>query len=203
MKRVLPLLFLSAALTACAGPSKEAKALKPVTEGAFPSVDLVDEDSKATTVKKVLGGEPTLVVIYRGGWCPYCTKHLSEIGMHLDDLKAKGVKAIAISPDKPAKLEDTQEKFDLGYALYSDSKMALGKKLNLAFTVDGKTRTLYKTYGIDLEEASGETHYQLPVPAAYLIDKEGNIAWAYANANYKTRASIEDLMKAVDKLNAM
>ena len=105
---------------------------------------------------------------------------------------------IGISPDRPEKLSGAAGGEEVGYTLLSDSKMHAARAFGLAFQVADATVKLYKeNYGIDLEGDSGETHRQLPVPAAFVVDAAGLITFAYTNPDYKTRVDADTLLAAV------
>jgi len=63
---------------------------------------------------------------------------------------------IAISPDRPNELEKSLEAHDLGYSLYSDSKLTAARAFGIAFQLTDTEVAKYAGYGIDLESASGE-----------------------------------------------
>lgn len=177
-------------------PNDPAKT-NPIKVGAtVPVVDLVNVDGKATPLKSALGGKPTVLVFYRGSWCPYCNRHLSELMKIEKDLIAAGYQIVAVSPDLPAGLKEATEKNKLDYTLYSDASAAAAKAFGLAFRVDDQTIARYKGFGIDLEVASGQPHHILPVPAVFLVDKNGKVTYAYTNPDYRVRLSGDELLKA-------
>jgi peroxiredoxin len=92
-------------------------------------------------------------------------------------------------------------KFQIGYRLLSDNEMELSLKLGIAFQFDEATVKKYKNeYKVDLEGASGHTHHQLPVPAAFVVDRTGLVHLAYVNPNYKIRIDPEVLLAAARSL---
>ncbi len=103
---------------------------------------------------------------------------------------------LAVSADRPAKLHETQEKFAFHYRLLSDSKMQAASAFGIAFTVDDATLEMYKGYGLDLEDASGESHHVLPVPSVFIAGTDGIIRFAYSNPDYKERLAPDDVIKA-------
>jgi peroxiredoxin len=113
-----------------------------------------------------------------------------------DELLNLGYKILAISPDRPEKLRESVEKNELKYVLLSDAKMEAAKAFGLAFRVDAAGYQRLSGFGIDLEDASGEKHHLLPVPAVFLIGKDGIIQFQYANPNYKVRLTPEVLLAA-------
>ena len=46
-------------------------------------------------------GKPVVLTFYRGGWCPYCNLHMSEMRLVEDQLTAMGFEIWFISIDKP------------------------------------------------------------------------------------------------------
>ncbi len=110
--------------------------------------------------------------------------------MQLQDIKPKlaqlGYQLIAISPDRPAKLGQTIQKHKLEYLLLSDSKMIGAQAFSIAFKVDDKTLE-HKNFSRTLENASGEKHHLLPVPAAFVVGTDGIIKFEYVNPNHLVR----------------
>ncbi len=107
-----------------------------------------------------------------------------------------GYQIIAISPDSPPKLGESIQKHQLNYTLLSDSKMTAGRAFGIAFKVDEQTRERYKGLNIDLEDASGEKHHLLPVPAVFIVGTDNAIKFEYVNPNHKVRISPDLLLTA-------
>ena len=103
---------------------------------------------------------------------------------------------VAISPDRPEKLEPSLKEKDLGFALYSDASMQAARAFGIAFELPASDYQRYKGYGIDLEETSGQVHHQLPVPSVFLVEKGGRVRWAYSNPDYQVRPENEALLEA-------
>ncbi|MDA2937977.1 redoxin domain-containing protein [Acidobacteria bacterium AH-259-A15] len=107
-----------------------------------------------------------------------------------------GYQLIAVSADRTEKLQQSIGKHQLKYELVSDSQMAGAKAFGLAYRVDDKTLERYKGFGIDLEEASGEGHHLLPVPAVFLIGTDGIIDFQYVNPDHRVRLDPDLLLAA-------
>ena len=138
----------------------------------------------------------TLVIFYRGGWCPYCNRHLQALQNVVPKLTEAGVDVLFLSADRPEKLAESLSEGELDYTLLSDASMAASRACGGAFRVDEDTFEKYKGYGIDLEAASGFDHHQLPVPAVYLIGTDGKVEFMHSNADYKVRLSGADILSA-------
>ncbi len=116
---------------------------------------------------------------------------LQEIEPKLTKL---GYRVIAVSADRPEKLRETIKKHDLKYLLLSDSKLTGARDLGILYKLDDKTLRQYKKYGIDLEEASGESHHMLPVPAVFVIGTDAVIKFEYVNPHYQIRMDPDVLL---------
>lgn len=140
--------------------------------------------------------KPIVLIFFRGGWCPYCNLHLSELRLAETKLKEMGFDIWFISIDKPELLLASLDDPDIGYTIYSDSALNATRAFGLAFRVDDELNERYLSYDIDLEGASGENHHVLPAPATYIIGTNGIINFAYINPDYKVRLHPEILLAA-------
>lgn len=84
----------------------------------------------------------------------------------------------------------------LGYRLYSDARMEASRAMGIAYRVAPGELAQFKFFGIDLEQASGETHHELPVPSVFLVEKGGRVLWVYSNPDYKVRPDNDRLLRA-------
>ncbi len=109
---------------------------------------------------------------------------------------------IAVTADRPAKLVQSLEDKGLNYALYSDSSLTAARRFGIVFQLDDETVARYQKFGIDLEDASGHDHHQLPVPSVFLVEAGGTIRWVYSNPDYKVRPENEKLLEAARELAA-
>jgi len=185
----------------CAAPlaavPTDANEVNPVEVGATaPNATLTKADGTQVKLHKLVSEHPTVLVFYRGGWCPYCNRHLAALGEIQDELRTLGYRIHAVSPDKPEKVQEAAAESVLSYTLYSDAPADAARAFGLAFQVDSPTYEKLLGYGIDLEAASGQDHHILPVPAVFLIGSDAKIDFRYYNSDYKERLSGEDLLEA-------
>lgn len=156
--------------------------------------DIVLEDKK---ISEWTADGPLLLVVYRGGWCPYCVKQLKEIQARNDLLLAKKVTVIAISPETSNEVKKTASKHGLSLKLISDKNGDQLRKLGLIFRVEDKVASEYKSIGINLPISQGNQNQELPIPATYLIGKNRKIEFAFVDADYTTRPSIDVILNLI------
>jgi peroxiredoxin len=175
-----------------------AKDAQPIGVGTgAPDADLRDVEGKEVTLQAILAGKPTVLIFYRGSWCPYCNAHLSDLVTVEEELRSLGYQIVAISPDRPEELNQVASADHLNYRLFSDPQAEAMKKFGVAYRVDDTTVTNYKQkYNVDLERSSGQTHHILPIPAVFIIDRIGKIVFVHANPDYKVRMKGAEVLAA-------
>lgn len=183
-------------LSTCVNASTQEDICPLLVGASVPELELKTVEGGPFDLNKAIKEKPTIIIFYRGGWCPYCNMHLGQLQKIESQLIQSGYQIIAISPDRPEKLHNSIEKNKLNYLLLSDSKMTAARAFGISFRVDDKTIVKYKGYGIDLEEASGEPHLLLPVPSVFVVGQDGVIKFSYVNPNYKVRIDPDLLLAA-------
>jgi len=145
-----------------------------------PDVQLTTVEGNAFDLSNALSRHPTLLIFYRGGWCPFCNLHLAELQSIQDDLQDLGYQILAVSMDRPDKLRESLNEHDLTYTLLSDSGAVATKAFGLAYKATNSNTSRLESY-------SGRDHHILPVPAAFIIGTDSIIKFEYINPNYKVR----------------
>jgi peroxiredoxin len=169
-------------------------------EGLFinskaPDFKADDQYGKTVRLKDILKDSLVVLVFYRGQWCPYCNKHLKKLEDSLQLIKDRGAKLIAVTPEKPENILKTIGKTGAGYSVLYDKDMKIIKAYEVAYEVDERTVTRYRNADIDLLAANDQKDKAyLPVPAVYIISKEGTIVYRYFEPDYKKRASVQEIL---------
>lgn len=167
----------------------------PQLGGTFP-----DSEIAGKKVTEYVKEGPLLVVVYRGGWCPYCVKQLKDLQANINRLKDFKVTVIGISPEKETEVRKTKKKNDLSFTLVSDEDGKLLRELGLMFKVDDKVAQEYKNLGINLAESQGNSRQELPVPATYLVGKNRKVIYGYIDADYRKRPGTEELFSTLKEM---
>ncbi len=159
-----------------------------------PDITGMDQNGKSVELKKLLTKGDVVVVFYRGQWCPHCNKQLSKINDSLSFITAKGATVVAITPETADNIKKTVDKTKAAYSIIEDKGMAIMKSYKVNFAIDAETITKYKKYGIDFDKANGTNGANLPVPATYIISKDGTIKYTFFNADYTKRPSVKEIL---------
>ena len=171
--------------------------------GAYaPSVSLLDMTGHKVNLSDLWQKETLVVVFYRGGWCPYCNLELRAWQTYLESLKQLGAGLIAISPQTADNSLSTAEKNQLKFTVLSDTNLEAAKAFGIAFEMPENLIDLYKSFGNDLSVVNGNGRWVLPLPATYVIGRDGKIIYAHVEADYRLRAEPADVLARIKVKNS-
>ena len=180
---------LSVSLAAAEGPvATTASEVRPLMVGAtVPDLTLTDPEGNPVKLREAAAEQPLVLVFYRGSWCPYCQKQLGALEKELGDWQESGFRIYAVAQDTPEVNAGVVAKQKLSFPVLADSGLEVARAFGLVFGVDGGTVTKYKEYGIDLVGLYGKQAPEMPVPAVYLIGRDGKVLFNYVNPDYRVR----------------
>lgn len=194
----LSLFFLST-LFAGAQAKSESETAGVAIGSRIENFQAIDQYGKPFDLKEALQEGSVLLVFYRGQWCPYCSKHLSALQDSLELLATKGIRVVAISPEKPAYLEKMQAKTGATFTLLYDRNYEIARQFDLIFLPEASTRKKYNlVLKARLKEAHDNEAELLPIPASYLIGQDGHILWRHFDHDYRQRASVLAVLQAAE-----
>lgn len=159
-----------------------------------PLFNLKDNAGKPIDLKKILKENKSVVLFfYRGQWCPHCNKHIKNLQDSLQLLSSKGAYVIGVSPETSAGIDQTIAKTKASFSIVSDRDYKLMKAYKVDYVMEPGLADRYKKGGLDVAMANGQTDYVLPVPATYIINKDGKIKYVFFDKDYKKRPSVKNL----------
>lgn len=177
MKKIILLLFCISSIS-YAQVADLPENICPLLIGEkIPNVKLRDVNGKTFETKSIFT-KKTVLIVYRGGWCPYCNSQLSDMQEIEKQIVDLGYQIVAISPDAPNFLKITSKKEKLNYLLYSDSEGNFAQALGIAFKKEKPKLDKY---------SEGKNPGFLPVPTVYILNDEREIEFLYINPNYTQR----------------
>jgi len=158
--------------------------------------DFTLPDAKGSDVRfaDILARGPVVLSFYRGGWCPYCNLELQALQQALPQIRELGVQLIAVSPELPDQSLSTAEKHALAFTVLSDQGNRVAKDFGIVFTLPEVLRPIYVQFGIDLPAWNGDDSFELPMPATYVIGRNGIILDGFVNTDYTQRMEPEQIL---------
>jgi len=198
LRFLLRILIAGLVAPAFAAPlAPTAAAAQPLGVGAAaPDATLRAADGATVRLRETFAAKPTVLIFYRGSWCPYCNTHLAALAEIEPQLLALGYQILAVSPDTAEGLRKSAEKNKLNYRLLSDREMQASAAFGLAFRVPEATASSYTSKGVALAPIAGGDGFWLPVPAVYLVGRDGVIRFAHTNPEIKVRLAAADILAA-------
>lgn len=143
---------------------------------------------------------PAILISFRGGWCPYCNLHLSELRTVIPELKASGYDVLFLSGDAPAQLyaglqQETQEDIaGLDYTILSDASIEAALAFGTAFRTEQRLNDYLESKDYDYERSSIGRHNALSVPFVYVVNGAGEIVFDFVEPDYKVRLPSDELL---------
>lgn len=176
------------------------QAQKP--EGLFinskaPEFKLKDQSGVEVSLKELRKKGPVVLLFYRGNWCPFCNRQLKALQDSLGMIYSKGAQVVAITPEAKEGIDSTIGKTGVLFPLLYDEEMKVASAYEVAFAVDDRTVNRYKMAGIDLLQNNQQKKAVLPVPAVYIINKEGTVTYRFFDENYRNRISVNEIVKNI------
>ena len=171
-------------------------------EGLFinskaPDFALKDQYGATVTLKDLRKKGPTVLLFYRGSWCPYCNREMKAFQDSLSLILTKGAQLIAITPEAKEGIDSMVQKNGVVFPILYDEGAKTLQAYQVAFKVDDRTINRYKMGGIDLLKANKTKEAVLPVPAVYIINTEGAVTYRYFDENYKRRVSVAEIVRNI------
>ena len=161
-----------------------------------PDYQAIDADSLTFILADALKKGPVVMIFYRGQWCPFCTKHLSTIQDSLKLVTDKGAIVVAISPQRPEYLKEMVDKTGATFRLLYDERYTISDAYDVSYTPTTRQLIRYNTgMQAKLKQTQSDDSQRLPIPATYLIDRDGVIVWRHFDPDYKKRSTIKEILE--------
>ena len=174
---------------------------RTLTEGdEIPQIILPNAVGKTINVNSMLKDGPVVISFYRGAWCPYCNLELKALQQALPEIKALDAQLIAISPNTPDNSMSSIEKHGLEFEVLTDAGNKIAKEFKLVFNLAEELRPIYKQFNFDISKFNGDESWELPIPATYIVNTDGKIVHAFANADYTQRMEPTEIINKLKEL---
>ena len=203
----------------CSTAIRSGHADSPIATSAAEVQPLVAGDLAPRFVVETVHGEafdfdpanldkPAIILVFRGGWCPYCNMYLSDMRHVVPRIRSMGIDVLFLSGDRSELLYESlegqaQEDIDgLDYTILSDANAQASIALGIAFRAQDRTVNYVKKKGDGYRESSMERHGILPVPAVFAVGRDGVLAFTYVNPDYTVRLPADELLAVAKEIAA-
>ena len=171
------------------------KSAKQVGDQAIDG-ELTGWDGSEVKLSELWEEGPIVLMWYRGGWCPYCNIQLRAMQESLDEIEGAGARLVLLTPELPAKAKETAKANKMDIVALYDEDNQMADEYGIMYDLPETIVPMYRDK-IKLSEYNGNDKMQLPLAATYVIDKSGEITYAFLDVDYKNRAEPAKIVEAV------
>jgi peroxiredoxin len=167
----------------------------------LPDAELLDVHGQVTTLLNQLAGRRTVLILYRGAWCPFCNITLNAYQAELlPALINRGIGLIAVSPQTPDGSLTMKEKNALSFGVLSDPENALATAAGILTAPSEETRALQLERDLDLTRVNADGTTTLPMPTSMILDPDRTVRWIDVHPDYSTRSEPAQILDALEAL---
>ena len=116
------------------------------------------------------------------------------------EVQALGAQIVVLTPELERYTRALHKKLNLSFDILTDLHLKTAEEFRLVFTLPGYLRDLYKSFGSTLDKFHDEQEYRLPMPARYVVDRQGIIQAADVNADYTIRPEPSETLRRLRML---
>lgn len=167
-----------------------------------PFFELPNQEGILQPLDTFLDKGPLVITFYRGDWCPYCNLQLRALQAKLSEIQALGATLVAISPQVPDGSLSKSEISDMAFTVLSDQDAKIASEYGVAWEVpEFLLEHMRVDRSLDLAEINNGNGTVLPIPATFILGRDGIVAWNYVNVDYRMRSEPDEIIEALKALS--
>ena len=159
-----------------------------------PEFELSDEDGKFVSSAELLSKSRLVICFIRGRWDPFCCGQMEAMNLVLPLIVEGGASGVAVSPQTVKQSFFMADQHKLRFPLLSDADNHVARQFGLVYRVPDYQQEVYRRAFINLPFANGDDSWELPIPATYVLERDGTVLYKFANADYMERPEPTDIL---------
>jgi peroxiredoxin len=168
------------------------RALQPGSKA--PNLELSDHNGKPVRSADLLASGPLVICFIRGRWCPFCVGQMEAMNAIYPQIIEAGASLVAISPQTVHQSYLMADQHKLRFPLLSDAGSKVAHAFGLAYRVPEYQQEIYRRVFVNLPFVNGDESWQLPIPAGYILGRDGTVLYASANPDYTDRPEPSEVL---------
>jgi peroxiredoxin len=161
----------------------------------IPDFQLQNHDGETVSSRDLLAEGRLVLCFIRGRWCPFCVAQMEAMNLILPQIERAGAMLVAISPQTVRQSFFMRDQHKLHFALLSDAGNKMARQFGLSYRVPDEQKAIYRRAFVNLPLVNGDDSWELPIPATYIIARDGKVLFASANEDYTERPEPEDIVR--------
>jgi peroxiredoxin len=175
---------------------KLAAGILPVGAPA-PAFELADHDGKIVRSSDLLGRGRLVVCFLRGRWCPFCVGQMEAMNLVVTFIEQAGATVVAISPQTVKQSYFMHDQYKLRFPLLSDAGNKVARQFGLTYRVPAAQEAVYRRAFVNLPFTNGDDSWELPIPATFIVGRDGTVVYGSANEDYTERPEPGHIVECV------
>jgi peroxiredoxin len=167
-----------------------------------PAFELRDHNNKVVSSADLLSQTRLVICFFRGRWCPFCVGQLEAMNLILPRIELAGASLLAISPQTVQQSFFMVDQHKLRFPLLSDAGNKVARQFGLVYGVPEEQQAIYRRAFINLPFANGDDSWELPIPATFILERDGTVLYAAANEDYTERPEPSEILLYLVHLRA-
>lgn len=163
-----------------------------------PEFALKDSTGKLVRSRDLLSLGPLVIKFFRGRWCPYCVTELETWRELYGRIREQGALMVAISPQTQRQSDFMVGQHGLPFPVLFDPGNAVAEEFGLVYSLPDYHRDYYLSILVNLPFINGDKSWRLPLPASYVVAKDGHVIYAEAHADFRVRPEPEEALAACE-----
>jgi peroxiredoxin len=160
-----------------------------------PGFELQDQNGKVVSSSELRGQGGLVICIFRGRWCPYCVGQLEAMNLVLPQIREAGANLVAISPQTVQQSFFMADQHRLQFPLLSDAGNRVARQFGIVYGVPEYQQAVYRRAFINLPFVNRDDSWELPVPATFVLGRDGTVVFASVNEDYTERPEPSDILQ--------
>ncbi len=158
------------------------------------SFELPDHNGKIVSSSDLLANGRLVICFIRGRWCPFCVGQMEAMNLVVPQIEQAEAAIVAISPQTVKQAFFMHDQHKLRFPLLSDAGNKVARQFGLTYRVPAMQEAVYRRAFVNLPFTNGDDSWELPIPAVYIVDRDGTIVYASANEDYTERPEPDDIL---------
>jgi peroxiredoxin len=162
----------------------------------MPPFVLPDDAGHMVSLDQLLSKGPVAVTFHRGHWCPYCRININALAQAHKDVAADGGQIVAIMPDRQKFVAELKAQSHVPFPILTDLDNGYALSLNLTIWVGAEMQRMMEGRR-DLPTFQGNSSWMLPIPATFVVGRDGRIRARFVDPDYRKPMAIADMLAAL------
>lgn len=159
--------------------------------------ELPDHNGKVVSSAEILSRGRLVLMFIRGRWCPFCVGQMEAMNCISTEIEAAGASLVAVSPQTEKQAFFMRDQHKLSFPLLVDTHNDLARQFGLVYRVPEEQQALYRSTFVNLPHVNGDSSWELPIPATFVIDRDSTVLFASANEDYTDRPEPAEILALI------